>query len=316
MGGRRRLASAGSLRGGSCWRVAAAHVCVSVSLRLAGWLAARPQVIAIVERILSGEDEAELAGLGGGELAFTGASAGGMGAGGGGGPGAGNPHGLSQAAVMRFIKMVSLLMADQLRTAALASITLFVDFWRQYDFAPASEDALAGYPRPAGAAGAGDEPGGDGAGGANAWFASSHAPWGSWGGDLHAAAPPPLLLLSLQVRPRADPPDAASAPACGRTRPRGSSAQRGRALARGVWGATGCGAQVVEGGVRLVPALSEVLSAVMGAFDDILTATTKCAGRRGGPGAGRAALLLRAFLLSRPAEQPSSSPSCCGQPSC
>ena len=46
---------------------------------------------------------------------------------------------------MRFVKMISLVMADQLRSAVYGSIKQYADFWKQYDFAPWEEGARAGY---------------------------------------------------------------------------------------------------------------------------------------------------------------------------
>ncbi|GLI63290.1 hypothetical protein VaNZ11_006196 [Volvox africanus] len=190
------------------------------------------KVIAIVERILSGDDPeimalaaAEAAAMAGltGTLPRT--------------PADGiNPFGLSQAAVMRFIKMVSLMMADQLRTAVLSSIKACCVFWQQYDIQPGDEHAVAGYPynngQPLGLIGANGSGGGAGnkAVSANAWFRSTHPELSKWGEDLHTAWPPPLLLLALQV---------------------------------------------VDGGIRLVPDLKEVETTIVSAFDDMITATAK-----------------------------------------
>ncbi len=160
----------------------------------------RLQVIAIVERILSGEDpDMSNVGLTPEELALAGGPTGPT------GPAA---HGLSQAAVMRFIKMVSLTMADQLRTAVLSSIKACCEFWKQYDFGEAEEQearrghqrAKPGYPVERSEV---DRWGRGGAGrdveAANVWYQRTHRAPTKWGEDLHAAWPPPLLLISLQV---------------------------------------------------------------------------------------------------------------------
>lgn len=164
------------------------------------------QVIAIVERILSGEDpDMTNTGLTPEELALAGGPTGPT------GPAA---HGLSQAAVMRFIKMVSLTMADQLRTAVLSSIKACCEFWKQYDFGEAEEQearrghqrAKAGYPVDRTEA---DRWGRGGAGkdveAANVWYQRTHRAPTKWGEDLNAAWPPPLLLISLQVGGMAGP---------------------------------------------------------------------------------------------------------------
>ena len=46
---------------------------------------------------------------------------------------------------MRFVKMISLVMTDQLRSAVYGSIRQYNEFWRQYDFSPSEEGARAGY---------------------------------------------------------------------------------------------------------------------------------------------------------------------------
>ena len=45
---------------------------------------------------------------------------------------------------MRFIKMISIIMSDQLRTAVLRSVEAYRGFWQRYDFSLGSEVALAG----------------------------------------------------------------------------------------------------------------------------------------------------------------------------
>ena len=47
---------------------------------------------------------------------------------------------------MRFVKMLSLIMADQLRSAVLGSIEQYTEFFKQYDFKPWEEAARAAYP--------------------------------------------------------------------------------------------------------------------------------------------------------------------------
>jgi hypothetical protein len=49
--------------------------------------------------------------------------------------------GLVQARMLRFVKMLSLLMADQLRTIVLSSVAAYVEFWMRY-MAP-SDDATS-----------------------------------------------------------------------------------------------------------------------------------------------------------------------------
>ena len=46
---------------------------------------------------------------------------------------------------MRFVKMLSLIMTDQLRSAVFASIEQYANFWRQYDFSYWDECSRAGY---------------------------------------------------------------------------------------------------------------------------------------------------------------------------
>ncbi|KAG2430891.1 hypothetical protein HXX76_009864 [Chlamydomonas incerta] len=157
------------------------------------------KVIAIVERILSGDDP-EMTALAVAEATLAAGGVGGLG-GGGAPPPHTNPFGLSQAAAMRFIKMVSLAMADQLRTAVLSSIQLCCDFWKQYDVQPGDGHIRAGYPSGEDAEGAGAGAGGEGPAvePANVWFGRTHPPPAKWGEDLHASWPPPLLLVALQV---------------------------------------------------------------------------------------------------------------------
>ncbi|GFR44543.1 hypothetical protein Agub_g5814 [Astrephomene gubernaculifera] len=154
------------------------------------------KVIAIVERILSGDDP-EIMALAATEAAVSGAITPGPSTVHGAAADGINPFGLSQAAVMRFIKMVSLMMADQLRTAVLSSIKACCDFWLQYDILPGSEHAVAGYPFANANAASGEVVGRLES--ANEWFRRTHSQPSKWGEDLHAAWPPPLLLVSLQV---------------------------------------------------------------------------------------------------------------------
>lgn len=169
-------------------------------------------MIAIVERILSGDDP-EIMALAAAEVNSMGTGPGGGGGHKGGGADGINPFGLSQAAVMRFIKMVSLMMADQLRTSVLSSINACCKFWQQYDITPGDEHAVAGYPYNNGALVSGRFGSGRTSGivalngnsapateSANVWFRSTHPELSKWGEDLHTAWPPPLLLVALQVR--------------------------------------------------------------------------------------------------------------------
>jgi hypothetical protein len=47
---------------------------------------------------------------------------------------------------MRFVKMLSLIMTEQLRSAVFGSIGQYEEFFKQYDFDPWEEAARAGHP--------------------------------------------------------------------------------------------------------------------------------------------------------------------------
>ncbi|KAL6760569.1 hypothetical protein V8C86DRAFT_3089765 [Haematococcus lacustris] len=59
---------------------------------------------------------------------------------------AGAEQQLVRQQVMRFVKMLAVTMADQLRTAVLGSIMKYQKFWEEYDWAPTAYAAIAGYP--------------------------------------------------------------------------------------------------------------------------------------------------------------------------
>ncbi|KAG1667278.1 hypothetical protein FOA52_012567 [Chlamydomonas sp. UWO 241] len=106
---------------------------------------------------------------------------------------------MSRVQVVRFVKMLSLVMGDQLRTAVLSSIREYVEFWRRYDFADWHEAARAGLSDaqsglPTAPVGSTAEPAS-----ANAEWRGSHgAP--KWGADLFSTVPPPLLQVQIAVR--------------------------------------------------------------------------------------------------------------------
>lgn len=86
---------------------------------------------------------------------------------------------------LRFIKMLSLTMSDQLRTIALNSIQAYLAFWDRYNFPEGSPDAYLGYPlaeRP----------------NFNA-SAATEIPVNKWGADLYSGDPAPLFRLTLSV---------------------------------------------------------------------------------------------------------------------
>lgn len=109
---------------------------------------------------------------------------------------------VSRVQVMRFVKMISLIMADQLRSAVLGSIDEYVEFWKQYDFDAWQESARAGYHDDALPAAwqpkapAAEVPFSDDA---NAAWRRSHAVH-KWGEDLFTAVPPPLFTIQLLVK--------------------------------------------------------------------------------------------------------------------
>jgi hypothetical protein len=53
-------------------------------------------------------------------------------------------HFLLVMQVLRFIKLLSLIMTNQLRTAVLGSIKRYTDFWKQYNFSDWEESTRAG----------------------------------------------------------------------------------------------------------------------------------------------------------------------------
>ncbi len=110
---------------------------------------------------------------------------------------------VNKAQVMRFVKMLSLIMTDQLRTAVFGSIEQYRSFWRQYDFQLWEESMRAGYPDdhtpqdfdPEACPSKSHAEVVD----ANTLYRSTHAT-GKWGEDLFTADPPPLFSVQLLVR--------------------------------------------------------------------------------------------------------------------
>jgi hypothetical protein len=109
----------------------------------------------------------------------------------------GGSGGVSRVQVMRFVRLLSGIMADQLRAAVLSSIDACREFWLRYDVVPGSPEALAGYPdaelpvtRPV------PPPAGTTA----TTTALHRAPVARWGGDLYSPVPAQLFMLQLVVR--------------------------------------------------------------------------------------------------------------------
>ncbi len=48
--------------------------------------------------------------------------------------------------MMRFVRMLSLVMSDQLRTAVLHGVDAYRNFWERYDFNPSDLAGMAGFP--------------------------------------------------------------------------------------------------------------------------------------------------------------------------
>jgi hypothetical protein len=97
---------------------------------------------------------------------------------------------LSRSHILRFVHLLTTVMVDQIRTATLQGISDASSFWAEYDWAPGSMAATAGYPA--------DELPTD--------CAVSSAPQGikprastRWGSDVFTPSPPPLLLVKLQI---------------------------------------------------------------------------------------------------------------------
>jgi hypothetical protein len=76
--------------------------------------------------------------------------------------------------LMRYVKMVSLLMADQLRTVCLRSLERYHELIAKFEIAEGTEAARAGYPRE------GEEA-------------------SCWGADLFTPEPPPLFTVRMVV---------------------------------------------------------------------------------------------------------------------
>ncbi|MEW5317509.1 MAG: hypothetical protein WDW38_008798 [Sanguina aurantia] len=165
--------------------------------------------------------------------------------------------------IMRFVKMLSLKMSDQLRSSALSSIAAYQQFWERYSLVPGSREALAGYPdreRPQTAPPTGDlshegttpppaaaaprtgrqqqqqqqqqQQGAAAVAHADGARRPSHGGVvdNKWGADLFSPSPPPLFLLDLQVS---------------------------------------------HGSLVLEPSLEEVVAGVIRSFDRVITATQR-----------------------------------------
>ncbi|KAK9829119.1 hypothetical protein WJX72_004004 [[Myrmecia] bisecta] len=79
--------------------------------------------------------------------------------------------------MVRFVRMISLVMADQLRTIVLNSVSAYMDLWNTYDYPQGSPADLAGAPIEL----------------ADGSFQ------GKWGADLYSPSPPPMFSIQLQA---------------------------------------------------------------------------------------------------------------------
>lgn len=188
---------------------------------------------------------------------------------------------VSKVQGLRFIKMLSILMADQLRSAVLGSVKAYRAFWEQFDWPPGSDGARAGFPDnehlppaiagPDGSSttvaahqqGQAPDPASP-----NALFRATHA-ISAWGGDFYIAATPPLFMQHLVVKDRA---------------------------------------------IRLEPSVEDVETAVMESYDEIIRATHRVDDISIKVGAGQqdllACLWMRAQNASRADAAQGPSPVC------
>ncbi len=94
---------------------------------------------------------------------------------------------MSDIQVARLVKMLSLSMSDQLRSAVLGSLRAYQDFWAQYDWddhAPAAIAAVPDAELPDDAARA-------------AAAAAGRGRVVAWGADHFAAVPLPLFVIQV-----------------------------------------------------------------------------------------------------------------------